>query len=65
MLITRKSTLTGNVHTLEISVTEAQLEAWKAGELIQKAMPNLTADDREFILTGVTPEEWDATFSEE
>lgn len=65
MLITRKSTLTGNVRTLEMPVTEAQLEAWKAGELIQKAMPNLTADDREFILTGVTPEEWDATFSEE
>jgi len=26
---------------------------------IQMAMPHLDADDREFIKTGITPEEWD------
>jgi hypothetical protein len=26
---------------------------------IQNAMPNLSTDDREFLMTGVTPEEWD------
>ena len=26
-------------------------------------MPHLSADDREFLMTGVTPEEWDATFN--
>jgi hypothetical protein len=25
---------------------------------IQNAMPHLSVDDREFIMTGVTPEEW-------
>ena len=27
-------------------------------ELIQNAMPNLSADEREFLMTGITPEEW-------
>jgi hypothetical protein len=35
-----------------------QISRWRTGELIQDAMPNLSADDREFIKTGITPEEW-------
>jgi len=62
MLITRMSMMSGQERTREIPVTEAQLEAWQSGELIQNAMPNLSADDREFLMTGITPEEWDATF---
>jgi hypothetical protein len=30
--------------------------------LIQDAAPRLSADDREFILTGAVPEEWDNAF---
>ena len=33
--------------------------------LIQQAMPNLTADEREFIKTGITPQEWDDMFEDE
>jgi len=40
-----------------------QYDAWKGGELIQNAMPNLSADEREFLMTGITPEEW-ATMEE-
>ena len=58
MQITRTSRFTRKVHTREIAVTEQQLEAWKQGALIQNAMPHLSPDDREFIMTGVTPEEW-------
>jgi len=65
MRITRKSTLTGITHTLEIPVTQAQLTKWKEGSFIQDAMPNLSEDDREFIMTGITAAEWDAAFSEE
>jgi len=36
-----------------------------AGMLIQDAMPNVSVDEREFIMTGITPEEWDSTFNEE
>lgn len=62
MQITRTSPFTGAVNTREIAVTQAQLDAWQGGELIQVAMPHLSADDREFLMTGITPEEWDAAF---
>ena len=60
MIITNKSTLTGNIHTLTIDVTMEQIIAWEEGELIQNAMPNLTPDEREFIMTGITAAEWEA-----
>ena len=62
MKITRVSKLTGKMHTLDIPVTRGQLNDWRNGTVIQRAMPNLTADQREFIKTGVTPEEWAHTF---
>lgn len=62
MKITRKSPFTGTVNTMDIDVTDVQIERWKSGTLIQNAMPNLSADEREFIMTGITPEEWQATF---
>jgi len=33
--------------------------------LIQDAMPNLSVGERDFIITGITPEGWDALFGEE
>jgi hypothetical protein len=62
MKITRKSPLTGITRTKEIDVTVAQILAWEEGELIQDAMPHLSADDREFVKTGITGEEWDQLF---
>ena len=62
MKITRKSPLTGITRTKEIDVTIAQILAWEEGELIQNAMPDLSADDREFIKTGITGEEFDQLF---
>lgn len=62
MKITRTSGFTGKVHTLEINVTQAQLERWQSGEMIQNVMPHLSPDEREFLMTGVTKEEWDAAF---
>lgn len=58
MKITRKSILSGTIRTLDIDVTDEQMVAWRSGELIQKAMPHLSDDDREFIMTGITPDEW-------
>lgn len=65
MLISKRSPLTGIETTRDIPVTQAQLDSWRRGELIQKAMPNISADDREFILTGYTPEDWDYLWGEE
>jgi len=65
MNITRISPFTGKTHTLDIAVTSEQIARWQGGELIQNAMPNLTPDEREFIKTGVTAEEWEAAFGGE
>lgn len=37
---------------------------WKAGELLQNAFPTLSADEREFVKTGITPQEWEDVFGE-
>ena len=63
--ITRKSPFSGKENTREINVTEQQLADWHSGMSIQLAMPNVSADDREFLMTGITPEEWAAQFPEE
>ena len=65
MQVTKVSAFTGVEHTLEIPVTEQQLTAWRNGTLIQVAMPNLTPDQREFLMTGVTAEEWEETFGKD
>lgn len=62
MKIGRVCPFTGKYNEQEIDVTPKQLAAWQNGALIQEAMPNLTADEREFIMTGITPEMWEATF---
>jgi hypothetical protein len=59
MRIAMKSILTGNIATRNIPVTHHQIFRWRDGVSIQDAMPHLDADDREFIKTGITPEEWD------
>ena len=65
MQITRTSIFSGNTNTMELNVTQEQLTAWESGVNIQVAMPQLNADEREFIKTGVTPTEWNELFGEE
>lgn len=65
MRITRTSILSGITRTKDLPVTIAQARAWLSGELIQNAMSHLSVDDREFILSGITAEEWEENFTEE
>ena len=65
MLITKKSIFSGEWNTMDIPVTQSQIDDWESGTLIQDAMPNISAEDREFLKTGVTPEEWINTFGSE
>lgn len=58
MQVTRTSIISGIERTVEIAVTDHQLQRWQAGELIQKAMPDLRPDEREFIMTGIVDSEW-------
>lgn len=63
MIITRTSTLSGHISSMNIDVTLEQVALWEQGELVQNAMPNLSADEREFIMTGITPTEWNEMFN--
>lgn len=61
MEITRTSMLTNVTRTLDLDVTEKQMEDYYSnGVLLQDAFPNLTAGEREFIKTGITDQEWDS-----
>ena len=62
MLITRRSQISGEVHTLEVDCTPEQLAAWESGVLIQDAMPDVEAPLREYGKSGITPQEWIETF---
>jgi hypothetical protein len=65
MEITRVSRLSGKQHTLDLPITPAELDRWDAGgEYVQVVFPNLSPGQREFLMTGITPEEWAATFPE-
>jgi hypothetical protein len=63
MKVTKTSAITGITRTMELNITEEQYQAWQSGTLVQDAFPNLTADEREFLLTGITQEEWEEAFS--
>lgn len=66
MQVTNISQLSGKTHTMELDVTMEQLQRFEnrreTGEYVQTIFPNLTPAEREFLLTGITPIEWDNIF---
>ena len=62
MKITKTSPFTNTTNVMDINVTQEQIALWESGTLIQVAMPHLSADEREFIMTGITPSEWAEAF---
>ena len=53
----------GEEHEVEVPF-EGYL-AWQNGELIQVAMPQLSADEREMLISGICPKCWEKAFSDE
>lgn len=59
MIVRKISSLTGKVHSMNIDVTQEQIDSYFDGtEPIQVVFPWLSPEEREFINTGITPEEW-------
>ena len=58
---TKRSPITGKDNTMELDMIQMVFDdcyvAWSEGALIQDAFPMLDADQREFIKTGLTPED--------
>ena len=68
MQVTRRSPLTGNINTLEVNVTQEQMQEFQSEgrqRLVQEIFCDATAPEREFILTGYTPQDWEQIFGGE
>lgn len=64
MLISRVSPMTGKVNTLDLNVTPEQINELNSPgrRLIQEIVPDLSNEEREFLLTGYTAEDWAKMF---
>ena len=63
MKITKQSPFTGKFNTIEIDCTKQQVSDYENGRgRVQDIFPDVPPEEREFIITGITPQEWDETF---
>jgi len=62
--ITKIDPFTGQENSRELDITEAQLAEYEqpGSRMIQHVMPDLTADEREFLMTGIMPDSWNELF---
>lgn len=68
MLVTLTSMLTGAMHSRELDVDALALLAYMDGtdlRPVQQVFPQLSADECEFLITGITPDEWATLMGEE
>ena len=63
ILLERKSPKTVKVNSMILDTTKEALDSYYAGEgLIQVIFPQLNENEREFIKSGYTAEDWDEIF---
>ena len=60
--IEKRHPFTGEYNTLNLDITIDQFNDWQSGTLIQQAMPNLSAEEREFLISGLLPGDYDKLF---
>ena len=65
--VTRLSVVTRKMNTMELPISQEHLDIYDTvGDiLVQDAFPNLDKEQREFLISGITPDEWNKTFGEE
>jgi hypothetical protein len=51
-------------HDHEVTVPAEELFAYRQGKLMQIAMPSVSADDREWLMTGIKAGEFEALFND-
>jgi hypothetical protein len=57
VVISKECKITGELYQLR--VPKEKVEVWRNGGLVQKVFPELNPDQREFLMTGITPAEWE------
>jgi hypothetical protein len=64
MQVIRRSPISKKINSMHLEISEHQWTRYLQGNgLIQDIFPNLTADEREFIKSGITNEEWKILFA--
>jgi hypothetical protein len=64
MLITKESRISGKISSMDLDITSDQLDRINLRvELIQNIVPHLSSEQREFLITGMTPQEWNELFN--
>lgn len=58
--IKRPCVVTGEPYS--VSVRRTDWNEWKGGKLAQLAFPYLSREDREFIISGTSPQGWEELF---
>jgi hypothetical protein len=65
---TNISQLSGVTHTMYLDMAAPDfkecLDRYYSGALIQDAFPMLNSEEREFIKTGITPDEWEGLMNQ-
>ena len=59
LTVVKLSYLTGTQNQMVLPVTQEQISRWEGGELVQDVFPDLDENQREFLITGITPDEWE------
>lgn len=62
MIVTKRSIISRAVHSMDLPVTQEQLDRHRAGGLVQDVFPDLTVQQREFLISGMSLEEQAAFF---
>ena len=58
-IIRRVDPMTGKTNSMDLPISYDRYVEWYTGdELIQNALPELDADQREFLITGMVPDTW-------
>tara|TARA_Y100001972_G_C7591339_1_gene296390 strand:- start:712 stop:930 length:219 start_codon:yes stop_codon:yes gene_type:complete len=61
--IEKQSPLTGKINIMEIEMNPEDYVRWQNTAVnIQDALPYLSVDEREFLISGVSPDDWEQMY---
>lgn len=56
--VIKTSIFTNKQNEMFLPITKNELKRWQDGECVQDVFPYLNDSQREFLITGATPQEW-------